>query len=67
MKVKAKELRELSAEELLQKEKDLKEEQFNLRFQLATNQLANTAQLKKVKRDIARLKTILKQKELNAT
>jgi len=67
MKVKAKELQELTAEELLQKEKDLKEEQFNLRFQLATNQLANTAQLKKVKRDIARLKTILKQKELNAT
>ena len=61
----ARELRELTAEELLKREKDLKEEIFNLRFQHSTGQLSNTARLKQVKKDIARVETILRQKALN--
>jgi len=60
--VKAKEIRELSVEELKLREKDLKEKYFNLKFQLSTNQLANTAELLQVKKDIARIKTILHEK-----
>jgi large subunit ribosomal protein L29 len=62
--VKAKEFRELTVEELKQREKDLAGEYFNLKFQLATNQLSNTMKLKQVKQDIARVKTILREKEL---
>jgi large subunit ribosomal protein L29 len=62
--VKPKEIRELSVEELCQKEKDLKGEFFNLKIQLATNQLANTMHVKQVGKDIARVKTILKEKEI---
>jgi len=62
--VKPKEIRELSVEELRQKEKDLKGEFFNLKIQLATNQLANTMHVKQVSKDIARVKTILKEKEI---
>ena len=61
----ARELRELTAEELLKREKDLKEEIFNLRFQHSTGQLSNTARLKQVKKDIARVETTLRQKALN--
>ena len=61
----ARELKELTAEELLKREKDLKEEIFNLRFQHSTGQLNNTARLKQVKKDIARVETTLRQKELN--
>ncbi|VBB42210.1 50S ribosomal protein L29 [Desulfatiglans anilini] len=57
--MKAKELRDLSAGELRQKEKDLSQELFNLRFQKATGQLGNTAMICKTKRDLARVKTIL--------
>lgn len=57
--MKAKDLRDLSAEELRQKEKDLSQEIFNLRFQKATGQLGNTAMICKTKRDLARVKTIL--------
>jgi large subunit ribosomal protein L29 len=60
--MKAKELRELSIEELQAKEKELGEALFNLRFQNATNQLDNTAQLGKTRIDIARVKTILADK-----
>jgi large subunit ribosomal protein L29 len=60
--MKAKELRELSIEELQAKEKELGETLFNLRFQHATNQLDNTAQLGKTRMDIARVKTILADK-----
>jgi large subunit ribosomal protein L29 len=60
--VKARELRELSIDELHQKEKDLKEELFNLRFQRATGQLENLMRLSHVKRDIAKVKTILREK-----
>ncbi len=61
--MKAKELSELSADELAQREKDLKGKQFNLKIQRATNQLANTAELVQMRRDIARVKTVLNQKK----
>jgi len=60
--MKAKELRQLSEGELLIKEKELGEELFNLRFQHATGQLDNVTRIPQVKRDIARVKTILKEK-----
>jgi len=60
--MKAKELRQLSEGELLIKEKELGEELFNLRFQHATGQLDNVMRIPQIKRDIARLKTILKEK-----
>ncbi len=53
------ELRELSKDELMEALLEAKEERFNLRFQVATNQLDNTARLKTVKRDIARILTIM--------
>ncbi|RLB04813.1 MAG: 50S ribosomal protein L29 [Deltaproteobacteria bacterium] len=62
--MKARELRELSIDELMQKEKDLKEELFNLRFQHSLGQLTNTARISQVKREIARIKTILREREL---
>lgn len=60
--MRARELREMSTEELLQKERDLKEELFNLRFQRATGQLENIMRITHVKRDIARVKTILRER-----
>ena len=57
--MKASTFREMTYEELGQKLKDLKTEFFNLRFQLATGQLANPMTIKQVKRDIARVKTIM--------
>ena len=60
----SKEIRELSTEELQTKLKDLKEELFNLRFQLAINQLENPTRIKAVKKDIARISTILREDEL---
>ncbi len=60
--MKARELRELSLDELLEKEKDLRQELFNLRFQHATHQLENTMRIRTVRRDIARLKTIYNEK-----
>ena len=60
--MKAKELRQLSEGELLIKEKELDEELFNLRFQHATGQLDNVMRIPQVKRDIARLKTTLREK-----
>lgn len=59
--MKAKEIRELGNKELLEKERDLKEELFNLRFQKATGQLGNTAMIGKTKKDLARVKTILRE------
>ncbi len=59
------ELNGLTTEQLLNREKELKEQLFNLRFQLATGQLENTASLKSVRKDIARVKTVLRQQELN--
>ena len=61
--MKANELNAMSKEQLEQKVKELKSELFGLRFQLATGQLQNTMRLGEVKRDIARCKTILRQKD----
>ncbi|GAT18036.1 50S ribosomal protein L29 [Secundilactobacillus hailunensis] len=63
--MKAKDIKELTTAEMLEKEKSYKDELFNLRFQLATGQLENTARLKQVRKDIARIKTVLRQQELN--
>ena len=60
--MKAKELREMTAEQLSAKLAELKEELFNLRFQLAVNQLDNPHKITAVKRDIARIMTILCEK-----
>ncbi|HEY3427434.1 MAG TPA: 50S ribosomal protein L29 [Acidimicrobiia bacterium] len=59
------ELRELDYEELSGKLAEAKAELFNLRFQLATNQLENTAQLRTTRREIARLATLLREMELD--
>lgn len=63
--MKASEIRELSMEEMLRKVDDLKEELFNLRFQHEIGQLENPQRMKQTKRDIARVKTIIKESELN--
>jgi large subunit ribosomal protein L29 len=60
--MKAKELRQLSEGELFEKQKELGEELFNLHFQHATGQLENVMRIPQVKRDMARVKTILKEK-----
>ena len=60
--MKASDVRSKTADELKDQLVDLKKEQFNLRFQRATQQLEAPAQVKKVRRDIARVKTILNQK-----
>lgn len=62
--MKAAELRELTTEELGKKLADLKEELFNLRFQHAINQLENPGRINTVKKDIARVKTLLRANEL---
>ncbi len=62
--MKPSEIREKSAIELNEELVDLKEELFKLRFQHATNQLDNPLKLKSVKRDIARVRTILREREL---
>ena len=64
--MKAKEIRDLSAEELNQKLASLKEELFGLRFQLATGQLENPMRIRDVKKTIARIKTIQREHELKA-
>jgi large subunit ribosomal protein L29 len=61
--MRAQELRNFSEEELTAKLQDLRRELFNLRFQLATGQLKNVKRLKLVKKDIARILTILKENE----
>ncbi|MDO5715229.1 MAG: 50S ribosomal protein L29 [Tissierellia bacterium] len=62
--MKTKEIRQLSSEELNKKVNELKNELFNLRFRLATGQLDNPSSIKNVKKDIARVKTILREREL---
>ena len=61
--MKASELSSMTVEQLESKVKELKSELFGLRFQLATGQLQNTMQISQLKRDIARCKTILRQKD----
>jgi len=60
--MKAKELRDLSAEELRQKEQELRRELFNLRFQKATGEVTNPKRIGVVRKDIARVLTVLKEK-----
>lgn len=62
--MKISEIRDLSTQEIQDKIQDLKEELFNLRFQNAMNQLDNPMRIPAVKKDIAKLKTILKEQEL---
>ncbi len=61
--MKANELKELGIEELQAKEQELQQELFNLRFQLHTGHLENTARIPQVKKDIARVKTVLTAKQ----
>ncbi len=63
--MKASEIRDLSMEEKLRKANDLKEELFNLRFQHEIGQLENQQKMKQSKREIARVKTIIRESELN--
>ena len=65
--MKATEIRELTVEELQDKLKALKEELFNLRFQLAINQLDNPMRIKAVKKDIARVLTVIREQQLESS
>jgi len=65
--MKAAELRDLSLDELLEKDRELTEELFNLRFQNATNQLDNTARIPQARKDLARVKTIITEKSSAAS
>ena len=62
--MKANEIRELATVEIEDKVKSLKEELFNLRFQLATGQLENTARIREVRKAIARMKTVIREREI---
>jgi len=64
MPSKAAELRELPTDELLARVDSSKEELFNLRFQLATGQLDNPSRLKKVRHEVARIATVLREREI---
>ena len=64
--MKARELKEMREAELRQKDKEITEELFNLKFQHATGQLENTARLPQVRKDLARVKTLLREKEIAA-
>ena len=63
--MKAKEIRDLTTSEIESNVKELKEELFNLRFQLASGQLENTARIKEVRKTIARMKTTIRTRELD--
>lgn len=63
--MKTKELRDLTIDELKQRDKELREEQFNLKFQAATSQLSNTAKITQTRKDVARVNTLIKEKDLN--
>ncbi|HWR20184.1 MAG TPA: 50S ribosomal protein L29 [Clostridia bacterium] len=64
--MKANELRKMTTEELTAKEKELKTELFNLRFQLAVGQLTNPQRIRECKKDVARVKTLLCERSLKA-
>jgi len=61
--MKASDMRSMSQDELTQKLDEMRQTQFNLRFQLATNQLENTSKPKEVKKDIARIMTIINERK----
>ena len=63
--MKISEIKTLSADDLNAKLKDLKSELFNLRFQLAINQLENPMRIRAVKKDIARVQTVIREKEIS--
>jgi large subunit ribosomal protein L29 len=65
MALKSSEIKDLPADELAQRLADTKEELFNLRFQNATGQLDNYSRLGELKRDVARIRTVLRQRELD--
>ncbi|MBP1153563.1 MULTISPECIES: 50S ribosomal protein L29 [unclassified Paenibacillus] len=65
--MKASEFRNLTTAEIEQKISGFKEQLFNLRFQLATGQLENPVQIQKVRKEIARAKTVLRERELGIT
>ncbi len=65
--MKASDLRTKTEDELKDSLLDLKKERFNLRFQKASGQLENTARVRQVRRDIARIKTVLRSKQQNAS
>lgn len=62
--MKTKEIRAMDTEKIVEKLKSLKEELFNLRFQAAANKLENPMRSRNVKKDIARMKTIIREREL---
>jgi large subunit ribosomal protein L29 len=62
--MKTKEIRDLSIDELKQKERDLVDELFRLKVRHATGQLDSSAMMKSVRKDIARIKTVLKEREI---
>ena len=64
--MKANKFRDMTNEALALREKELKQELFNLRFQSATGQLANPQKINECKKDIARVKTIIRERELKA-
>ncbi|MCM3598871.1 50S ribosomal protein L29 [Metabacillus dongyingensis] len=64
--MRANDIRDLTTAEIEQKVKSLKEELFNLRFQLATGQLENTARIREVRKSIARMKTVITEREIAA-
>ena len=64
--MRAKEFRDLSLDELLERERELKQELFNLRFQKAIGELGNTATLGKTKKDLARVKSVLREMEITS-
>ncbi|MCD7036586.1 50S ribosomal protein L29 [Metabacillus sp. GX 13764] len=64
--MKSNEIRDLTTAEIEQNVKSLKEELFNLRFQLATGQLENTARIREVRKSIARMKTVVREREIAA-
>lgn len=64
--MKAADVRDMTTDQLDEKLGQLKREQFNLRFQKATGQLENTSRQRQVRRDVARVKTILRQKAVQA-
>ena len=64
--MRAVELREMTYNELVEKLGESKEELFNLRFQLATNQLDNTTRIRQVKKEIARIRTVMSEQEISA-
>jgi len=65
--MKAKEIRELTLDELVAKGRELRGEAFNVRIKRATGQLENTAKAKQLRRDIARVETVLREKQREAT